>query len=653
MCGIAGFAVSGGFEENLASKEAEAMAAALSHRGPDASGVWIDSKAGIAFAHRRLSVLDLTKSGSQPMVSASGRYVISYNGEIYNHEQIRHELRGNNFHWRGTSDTESLLAAIETWGLDRALKKIVGMYAFSLWDKNKRELTLVRDRMGEKPLYYGLNNGRFFFGSELKAFRAHPQFKGDINRDSIALYMRHNCVPAPYSIYLGINKLMPGSYVTVPMGDLSRTGDINPVHYWSLESVASNQQRNIFDGSQEEALVELERLLIETIRGQSLADVPLGAFLSGGIDSSLVVALMQANSSKPIKTFTVGFEDEVYNEASHAMAVASHLQTDHTELYVTPKECRAVIPRLPELYDEPFADSSQIPTSLISKLASSQVTVALSGDGGDEIFGGYNRYIWTRNIWSKLKWLPNIMKSFVALGLKSASYQTWDRLYGLVDFAIPSRHKITQAGLKVHKLSDVMTASNPDLFYRALVSHWKCPSDIVLNSREPKTILTSDIGGILENSIEQRMMLIDGLSYLPDDILVKVDRASMGESLETRIPLIDHRIVEFAWNLPLDMKINSGTGKWVLRKLLGKYLKKELFERPKMGFGIPLGNWLRGPLRDWSEDLLSRRRLEEEGFFEVNAIRDTWNQHLKGQSGLEYRLWDVLVYQAWHQANKD
>ena len=521
----------------------------------------------------------------------------------------------------------------------------------SRWDKEKRELSLARDRMGEKPLYYGSNNGRFFFGSELKAFKAHPQFQGEVDRDVVALFLRHNCIPAPYSIYRGIRKLTPGTYLSIPAEKFLSADEIEPITYWSLEQVAYQGQSQLFSGTEEEAVNELERLLQQSVNGQSIADVPLGAFLSGGIDSSMVVALMQAGAAKPVKTFTIGFDESGYNEAKHAKAVARHLGTEHTELYVSPQEARDVIPKLPSLYDEPFADSSQIPTSLISQLTRKHVTVSLSGDGGDELFGGYNRYLWTRSIWNATKWLPSPMQSLTSRMLESLSEKSWDALYGLVDFAVPKSHKISQAGIKMHKLAEVITAPNPDLIYRALISHWKSPCSVVPHSQEPHTVLTGEIGGVRAKDIEQRMMLLDGLTYLPDDILVKVDRAAMSESLETRVPLLDHRVVEFAWRVPLKMKIKNGTGKWLLQKLLAKHVPQELFERPKMGFAIPLDSWLRGPLRDWAEDLLSEKRLNEEGMFDASIIRRTWARHLEGKPGVAHQLWDILVYQSWSQAN--
>ena len=647
MCGIAGYASAGGFESASANDIALSMANAITHRGPDDSGVWVDPQAGVALAHRRLSILDLSSAGHQPMISVSGRYVIVFNGEIYNHNDIRNELEENHYQWKGTSDTESLLAGIETWGLEITLKKCVGMFALVIWDRKARELLLARDRMGEKPLYYGNNNGLFFFGSELKAIKAHPEFQGTVDRDSVTLFMRHNYIPAPYSIYRGIKKLEPGTWLRIPETKFGEVSDLTPSQYWSLEEIANQGQSHLFSGSDDDALGELERLLKQSIRGQMVADVPLGAFLSGGIDSSTVVALMQAQSGQPVKTFTIGFDEEGYNEANQAKEVAHHLGTDHTELYVTPKEAMEVIPRLPALYDEPFSDSSQIPTSLISQLTHQNVTVSLSGDGGDELFGGYNRYYWARSIWGKVKRLPPKLRQMLARLIKSQATSRWDRVYECCQFAIPKSRRVARAGANMHKLADLITVSNSDELYRSLVSHWESPQDIVLGGSEPSTVLTRGVILQTGGGIEQRMMLMDGLSYLPDDILVKVDRAAMGESLETRVPLLDHRVVEFAWRLPLQMKIREGQGKWILRKVLQKYVPPKMFERPKMGFAVPLNEWLRGPLREWAEELLCEKRMKDEGFLMPNPIREMWEEHHKGKVDHAYWLWDVLMFQSW------
>ena len=648
MCGIAGFCTGSGFEGARASKQAGAMADVIGHRGPDDSGVWVDDKSGIAMAHRRLSILDLSPAGHQPMVSVSERYVIVFNGEIYNHNKIRSELEFTGYQWRGTSDTESFLAGIETWGLELTLKKSVGMFAFALWDRKKKEISLARDRMGEKPLYYGLNNGIFFFGSELKALKAHPDFEGVVDRDSVALFLRHNYIPSPYSIYRGINKLLPGTYLCIPENKLASAHEIAPTAYWSLQRAATRGQDNLFLGDEEEALDELQRLLRQSVQAQCIADVPLGAFLSGGIDSSLVVALMQSQAARPVKTFTLGFQEEAYNEATHARKIAQHLGTEHHELYVTPKEAIDVIPRLPSMYDEPFSDSSQIPTNLVSQLARKQVTVSLSGDGGDEVFGGYNRYQWTRIIWDRVRRVPRVFRNIAAYIMRSQTADRWDHLYGLFRPVVPNSFRVAQFGSKVNTLADFIVNEHSHELYRSVVSHWKSPANVVLNGIEPETVLTAaEVGGTLGLSLEQRMMVLDSLSYLPDDILVKLDRAAMRESLETRVPLLDHRVIEFAWSLPHEMKIKDGTGKWILRRLLRKYVPPELFERPKMGFAIPLGSWLRGPIRDWAEELIKESLLDQQGFLDPKPIRKIWSEHVSSQKDHSYLLWDVLMFQAW------
>jgi asparagine synthase (glutamine-hydrolysing) len=650
MCGLTGFWQPGGFFASDAKATATAMAQRIAHRGPDDSGVWIDAEAGIAFAFRRLSILDLSPAGHQPMVSASGRFVIVFNGEIYNYLQLRSELEGEgSVAWRGHSDTETLLAGFEAWGVEATLKKTVGMFAIALWDRAERTLYLARDRMGEKPLYYGWQRDTFLFGSELKALRAHPAFRGEIDRDAITLLLRHNCIPAPYSIYQGIRKLLPGTYLKLLPGQ--RDGD--PVPYWSLREAVENGQAQPFAGSEKEAVTALESHLLEAIGLQMIADVPLGAFLSGGIDSSTIVALMQAQSSQPVKTFTIGSHQQGYNEAEHAKAVARHLGTEHTELYVTANDAMNVIPRLPALYDEPFSDSSQIPTFLVSQLAKQHVTVSLSGDAGDEMFGGYNRYSWASSI-SRMGRIPTPLRKLAAAGLSMFSPRTWDRLYHPASELLPARLRMALPGDKAHKLADILAGgSSPEEIYRGLVSHWKDPANVVIGATEPSTTLTAKTIWPAMHEFEQRMMYLDAMSYLPDDILVKVDRAAMGVSLETRVPFLDHRVVQFAWQLPMSMKIRQGQGKWILRQVLYKYVPKELIERPKMGFGVPIDSWLRGPLRDWAEGLLDESRLRQEGFFNPLSIRQKWAEHLSGHRNLQYPLWDVLTFQAWLESAED
>lgn len=656
MCGLVGFY---GVAGNTSLRDAAArMADTIIHRGPDDAGVWVDNEAGLALAHRRLSILDLSPSGHQPMLSACSRYVVAFNGEIYNHLVLRQMLSsaplsptlpsdgGGSTKWRGHSDTETLLAAIAVWGVEETLRQCVGMFAFALWDREARTLTLARDRLGEKPLYYGWQGETFLFGSELKALRAHPAFQGEISRDSLALYMRHNCIPAPYSIYQGIYKLLPGTYLTLKQGERN----VRPCSYWSAREAAEDGQRNPFAGSEAEAQSALDNILRQAVSGQMLADVPLGAFLSGGVDSSTVVALMQALSDRPAKTFTIGFHENGYNEAEHALAVARHLGTEHTELYVTSEQAMAVIPRLPTLYDEPFADSSQIPTFLVSELARRHVTVSLSGDGGDELFGGYNRYFWATNIWRRVGWLPQSVRAALAGALTTLPPTTWNTAFkGLARFLPPGWH-YANPGDKLHKLAEILAVRSPEEIYLGLVSHWKRPADVVPGAHEPATVLTDPAKWAALPDFEHRMMYLDQMAYLPDDILAKVDRAAMGVSLETRVPLLDHRVVEFAWRLPLPMKIRNGQGKWLLRRVLYNYVPQELIERPKMGFGIPLDAWLRGPLKAWAESLLDEARLRREGYFDPAPIRRKWAEHLAGRRNWSYHLWDVLMFQAWQES---
>ncbi len=621
------------------------MAAALHHRGPDDGGVWTEPEAGLALAHRRLSILDLSPEGHQPMASTCGRYLIVFNGEVYNFRELRQELdRLGPTRWRGHSDTEVMLAAIAFWGVEAALRRFVGMFAFALWDRGKRTLTLARDRLGEKPLYYGRQGGAFLFGSELKALRAHPDFRGEIDRNTLAMLLRFAYIPAPFSIYRGIRKLPPGSYLTLSHQAL---GDAEPVVYWSAREAAERGAADPFTGTEQGAADELERRLGAAVGGQMVADVPLGAFLSGGVDSSTIVALMQAQSSRPVRTFSIGFWEPAFNEAKHAKAVARHLGTDHTELYVTPEQALGVIPRIPTLYDEPYGDSSQIPTVLVSELARRHVTVSLSGDGGDELFGGYNRYFWAPDIWRRLSWAPRALRRALAAALTTAGPATWDRLFHALGPLLPAALRYANPGDKVHKAAGILATKSPEEIYWGLVSQWKEPEAVVPGSREPATVLNDPAGWPDLAGFQQRMMYLDQVTYLPDDILVKVDRAAMGVGLETRVPLLDHRVVELAWRLPLSMKIRGGECKGLLRRVLYRHVPKELIERPKMGFGVPLAEWLRGPLREWSEALLDEARLGQEGWFAPGPIRARWAEHLSGRSNRAYDLWNVLVFQAW------
>lgn len=649
MCGFAGFLTPDAPAEPLAAI-ARRMGLALAHRGPDDADEWIDGSAGLALAHRRLAILDLTPAGHQPMTSSSGRFVIAFNGEIYNHLEMRAELERARLApaWRGHADTETLLAAVDAWGIDATLPRMVGMFAFALWDRRDRVLLLARDRLGEKPLYYGWVGRTLVFGSELKALHAFPGFDARINRSALALFLRHNYVPAPWSIYERVWKLPPASIVRFAAGRLAagERGAVQP--YWSLKEAALHGQRAPLQDGEHQACEALHEVLARSVRAQMLSDVPLGAFLSGGIDSSTVVALMQAASARPVRTFTIGFHEAEYNEAVHARAVARHLGTDHTELYVTPREAMDVVPKLPSLYDEPFADSSQVPTFLVSQLARRHVTVALSGDAGDELFGGYNRYFWAMRLWRRIRSLPRPARRAAAALLRSVSPAAWNRLHALLHPILPRRLHVRLPGDKAAKLAALLDVQQPEALYLPLVSHWTDPAALALGAVEPSTPVTDPTQWLDVPDFAHRMMYLDAITYLPDDILVKVDRAAMGVSLETRVPLLDHRVVEFAWRLPLAMKVRQGRGKWLLRQVLHRYVPRHLIERPKMGFGVPIDHWLRGPLRGWAEDLISESRLRSEGLLDPAPIRALWDEHLRGTRNGQYLLWDVLMFQAWH-----
>ena len=650
MCGIAGYLIGAAGASTAESSEAVLlrMGQAIAHRGPDDSGVWVDAAAGIGLVHRRLSIIDLSPAGHQPMASASSRYVIVYNGEIYNYLELRRELeqRAGGINWRGHSDTEILLAGFEAWGVAATIERATGMFAFALWDKEAGSLTLGRDRLGEKPLYYGWQGDAFLFGSELKALKAHPAFRAGIDRDAIALLMRHNYIPAPHSIHEGISKLAPGCLLTVR--GQRREVSIRP--YWSAMAAVAEGKARPFVGGPSDAVSALESLLMDAVAKQMVADVPLGAFLSGGVDSSTVVALMQAQSTRPVRTFSIGFEQELYNEAEHAKAVARHLGTDHTEMYVSAQDALNVIPLLPSMYDEPFADSSQIPTYLVSRIARQHVTVSLSGDAGDELFCGYTRYQLGDRMWKRLSRLPVALRRGVAAALTCLSPQTLNALIKPFEGALPASQRLLNWGDKIHKGASLLTSPTSVDLYRGLVSHWNDPSALVLRSSEPATVLSGGFAAPAELSDIEQMMAIDLLSYLPDDILCKVDRAAMRVSLESRVPFLDHRVVEFAWRLPQDYKVRDGVSKWVLREVLYKHVPRALIDRPKMGFGVPIDHWLRGPLKDWAESLLDESRLRREGYFDPAPIRRYWAEHLSGRRNWQYHLWDVLMFQAWLDA---
>jgi asparagine synthase (glutamine-hydrolysing) len=635
MCGITGFVAAsadgspGGLDNIIG-----AMNDSLRLRGPDDAGVWIDAEAGVAIGHRRLSIVDLSPAGHQPMASADGRYIISYNGEVYSHLAIRAELEARGCRFRGHSDTEVMLESIAVSGIEATVARLIGMFTIALWDRRERTLTLIRDRLGIKPLYWAKFGGLFMFGSELKALRAHPGWTPRIDRGAVAAFLRHNYVPAPHTIYQGVHKLEPGMILTLPW-----RGEPRISRYWDARAVARAGLASPLQGSDAELTGQLETLLQDAVQRRMMADVPLGAFLSGGIDSSTVVALMQAASSGPVKTFTIGFEIPGFDEAPHAAAVARHLGTEHTELTVTPQQALDTIPRLPELYDEPFADSSQIPTYLVSIMTRKHVTVALSGDGGDELFAGYNRYQLATRFWSALGCLPRPARLGMAAAIETLSAERWSRALGPLT-------KTPMVGDKLHKLASALRLDDDDALYRRLVSHWE-PADIAPSLTEPRGILwdsslRDDIPSFLD-----RMQFLDLVTYLPDDILTKVDRASMAVALEARVPLLDHRVVEFACRLPRRAKIRHGKGKWLLRRVLDNHVPAHLVERPKMGFGIPLGEWLRGPLRDWAETLLEERRLRQAGLVDAARVRTCWAEHLAGHRNWQYPLWNVLMLEAW------
>lgn len=658
MCGIVGF-----LSKNLGADSVEnvlRMACAIAHRGPDDFGEWVDVEAGVAFGHRRLSILDLSPSGHQPMISSSGRYVIVFNGEIYNHLELRtrlnsHALAGNNLAssiaWRGHSDTETLLACFESWDIEFTVKQTVGMFAFAVWDKQNQTLTLGRDRFGEKPLYYGWQGSVFLFGSELKALKSHPAFLGEIDRGALALFVRHNYVPSPYSIYCGISKLVPGSLLTVSL----QQNKEELKYYWQMQNIVASGLSDPFLGTIDQAVESLDKLITNAVSLQMAADVPLGAFLSGGVDSSTIVALMQAQSSRPISTFCIGFHDIDYNEAAQAKAVSQYLGTDHTELFITDDNLKSVIPLLPTLYDEPFSDCSQIPTFLVSQLARQRVTVALSGDAGDELFGGYSSYLYTQKVWSFMSHCPLPLRNLISEGLTAFSPGTWNSFYNLMfkfsSFLLPSQPYYSDIGDKIYKISSLLKKNTPEDVYLRMISHVDEHDNTVINNRILTTIHKQPDSWPHHADLIHMMMYFDLMCYLPSDILTKVDLAAMGVSLETRVPFLDHRLVEFVWRLPLPMKIRSGETKYLLRQVLYKYLPKELVERRKKGFGIPIGTWLRGSLREWAETLLTEDRLRREGYLNPVPIRERWKEHLSGKRNWQHYLWNILMFQAWKDSS--
>ncbi len=649
MCGFCGF-----LEPQHARTADElatiagAMADRLRHRGPDGHGTWTDAPAGLALGHRRLAIIDVSRQGHQPMVSASGRWVIAYNGEAYNFAAMRKELDAPvpAVRWHGHSDTEVLIEAIEAWGVRGAVERVNGMFAFAAWDREARTLSLARDRAGEKPLYYGWNNGAFFFSSELKAFAAHPCWSPQHDRGAFALFMRLGYIPTPWSAYAGIAKLPAGTLLTLTADDMAAGTMPEPEAFWDPAAVVADAMQHPFAGSEDDAAKELDALMRDAVRLRMVSDVPLGAFLSGGIDSTAIVAMMQAQSTRPVQTFTIGFHDADYDEAVSAKLVAAQLGTDHTALYVKPDDARAVIPMLPTMFDEPFADASQIPTYLVASLARQSVTVALSGDGGDELFAGYTRHRNAEEVWPRVSRIPAAARHGLAAIMHGVSESTWDAVLDRLAPVLPSVLKRHDGGRFLHRVADVLAAESADAFYLGLVSQETNPASLV-GAQEPHTWLDSPSRWPALPNIATRMMFLDLVTYLSDDILAKVDRASMAVSLEVRVPMLDHRIIAFAWQLPLAYKLGDGEGKRVLRRVLDKYVPRALVERRKMGFSVPLDQWLRGPLRAWAEELLSERALIAGGVLDVARTRAEWDAHLSGRENRQYWLWHALMLQAW------
>ena len=640
MCGIAGMVDwRAATSADALRSIADAMIETVRHRGPDAGDVWVEAEGGVALGQRRLAIIDLSPGGAQPMHSADRRFVITFNGEIYNYRDIRRELQVAGHSMRSDSDTEVLLEACALWGVEAAIERAIGMFAFALWDRKTRSLTLARDRLGIKPLYYAASPERILFASQLKAFRPAPHWKPTIDEDAVVGYLRHAYIAQPRTIYREAEKLAPGHILTLRGGSTP-----SPKCFWDLRGIAvAGQRRNDPVPDPREAADRLDALLRDSVKLRMIADVPLGAFLSGGIDSSTVVALMQAQSTRAVKTFSIGFHESGYDEAQCAKQVAAHLGTDHTEFYVEPRHALDVIPHLADWFDEPFADPSQIPTYLVSELTRKHVTVALSGDGGDELFAGYNRYVWAERLARAVNLVPRPLRGASAAALRALAPQTWNRLFGFV----PAAWRPALPGDKLHKITTLLDNPQPDAIYRRLVSQWERPEEVAAAGREPRGPMWDPTIARDFRDLVPRMQFLDMITYLPDDILTKVDRATMAVVLEGRVPLLDHRVVAYSWSLPLEFKLRGGRSKWLLRQVLDRYVPRSLIDRPKMGFGVPIDAWLRGPLREWAESLLAPARLASDGFVRVEPVRRAWREHLEGSRNWQYPLWTVLMLQAW------
>ena len=645
MCGITGFI---SFElNNIIFKESiNNMANKLINRGPDDQGIWCDPNLGIAMAHRRLSIVDVSTAGHQPIFSGCERFCMTFNGEIYNHHDLRLALP-ESINWRGHSDSETLINAISFWGLKKTLKEIVGMFAFVIWDRYKKKLIMVRDRLGEKPLYYGYVGKNLVFASELKAIEVFPNFKKRINRKSLEMYLKFGYIPAPYSIYENIYKLLPGNFIEFSLEDINSKNTPKSSKYWSFESIAEVQQSNTYLSSDNESIDYLENLLKNTISGQLLGDVPIGAFLSGGIDSSSVVGIMQNQSSNPVNTFTVGFDEFGYDESKIAKEISSYFGTNHKDFILSPNDALDIIPKLHDIYDEPFSDVSQIPTFFLSKFASEHVKVCLSGDGGDESFCGYYRHIAGPKIWRTLRYIPFPLRRIIVKFIQIFPISSWDSFYYYCETFLPKYLRINSPGLKLQKLSELINTNSLFELYLSLISSWQSPENIILNSNSIET--NYPFKNLKLNDYHHELMYMDSINYLPNDILVKLDRAAMASSLETRLPFLDHRLIEFSWRIPLGMKLRNKKSKWLLRQVLKRYLPENLIDRPKAGFSVPIAGWLRGPLKSWAENLMDDKLIESQGYFSVIPIKKKWQEHLSGKQDWSQQLWTILIFQSWLQ----
>ncbi len=658
MCGILGILRAGNNKEFNIQLTVERMLKTISHRGPDDGGIWVNASQAVALGHRRLSIVDISSAGHQPMLSKCGRFVLSFNGEIYNHRELRAELNksdpiNNNLIWRGTSDTETLLAAIAKWGLEKAINKIIGMFAFALWDQQLSSLYLVRDRIGEKPMYYCQQNGLLFFGSELKAIRTFPGFEPVIDRDALAIFLQKNFIPAPYTIYSNVKKLPAGTFLKIDLKDLAKGVHPSPLAYWKLsEVVAYGQHEGLYKGNITQATSSLDKLLQQVISSQMLADVPVGAFLSGGIDSSLVAAIMQSQSRNPIDTFTIGFNEANYSEAKQAHLIASFLGANHHELIVDPEKAISAIAKMPAIYDEPFADVSQIPTFLLSEFSRRSVKVCLSGDGGDEFFGGYNRYIYGAHLWKKFRYIPINVRTKLVNFIRARALSELEFFGEGLGKVIPSLKEHKMLGNHILKFAEIIEAISPEDLYDRLTSNTNDVASLVNGVDPTKYLPEYNLGKSNFLNVEHFMMNLDANFYLPDNILVKVDRAAMANSLETRMPMLDQRVLEFAWTIPFDMKIRGKSGKVLLRKLLERYIPASLTNRPKSGFSMPIGEWLRGPLKHWAEGLLEESSLLQQGYLNPKMVLEKWGEHIRGERNWSREIWAILMFQQWLQVHE-